>query len=156
VDLSSTDLELVVDAGDLQTVGLRFSSLAIPPGATILNAYVQFKVDEVNSEETTVTVQGQAIDDAPAFTTAIGNITSRARTAAGVVWPQIPAWTTTGQAGANQRTPDLSAVIQEIVNRPGWSSGNALVLIITGSGHRTAESYNGDQPGAPLLHVEYR
>jgi hypothetical protein len=46
-------------------------------------------------------------------------------------------------------------VIQEIVNRSGWASGNSLVLIVTGTGKRTAESYNGDQAGAALLHVEY-
>jgi hypothetical protein len=46
-------------------------------------------------------------------------------------------------------------VIQEIVSRPGWVSGNALALIVTGSGKRTAESFNGDAAGAALLHVEY-
>jgi len=30
-----------------------------------------------------------------------------------------------------------------------------LVIIITGTGERVAESYNGDPNGAPLLHVEY-
>jgi hypothetical protein len=46
-------------------------------------------------------------------------------------------------------------VIQAIVSRPGWSSGNALVIIVTGSGERVAESYEGDPAGAPLLHVVY-
>jgi uncharacterized repeat protein (TIGR02543 family) len=49
----------------------------------------------------------------------------------------------------------MASVIQEIVNRPGWSSGNALVVIITGSGERVAESHDGDPDGAPLLHVVY-
>jgi hypothetical protein len=49
----------------------------------------------------------------------------------------------------------MASVIQEIVNRPGWSSGNALMVIITGSGERVAESYDGDPDGAPLLHVVY-
>ena len=71
-----------------------------------------------------------------------------------MTWSPVP-WTTVGEAGADQRTPDLSSVIQEIVDRPGWSSGNSLVVIITGTGKRVAESYNGDQNGAPLLHVEY-
>jgi len=30
-----------------------------------------------------------------------------------------------------------------------------MVIIITGSGERTAESYNGSSTGAPLLHVVY-
>ena len=31
----------------------------------------------------------------------------------------------------------------------------ALVIIVTGSGRRVAESYDGTPAGAPLLHVEY-
>ena len=47
----------------------------------------------------------------------------RPRTAASVAWAP-PAWTTVGDAGAAQRTPNLATVVQEIVNRPGWASGN--------------------------------
>jgi hypothetical protein len=47
-------------------------------------------------------------------------------------------------------------VIQEIVDRTGWSSGNSLVVIITGSGNRIAESFDGDSgAAAPLLQVAY-
>ena len=69
-------------------------------------------------------------------------------------WSPVP-WNTVNEAGPNQRTPSLSSVVQEIVDRPGWSSGNALVFVITGTGERVAESYNGDRAGAPLLHVEF-
>lgn len=57
---------------------------------------------------------------------------------------------------AAQRTPSLVSVIQEIVGQSGWARGNALALIVTGSGNRTAESFEGDPNGAPLLHVMYR
>ncbi len=73
---------------------------------------------------------------------------------AAVPWSPV-AWTTRGEADPDQRTPNIASVIQEVVNRPGWASGNSLVVIITGTGKRTAESYNGDPAGAPLLHVEY-
>jgi PKD repeat protein len=42
-----------------------------------------------------------------------------------------------------------------VVRRPGWASGNALVLIVNGTGHRTAYAFDGKAAGAPLLHVEY-
>ncbi len=35
------------------------------------------------------------------------------------------------------------------------AGGNALVILVTGTGERTAESYNGSSTKAPLLHVEY-
>jgi hypothetical protein len=64
-----------------------------------------------------------------------------------------PAWAER-QQGLAQRTSDLSAVVQEIVNRPGWASGNAISLVITGSGQRVAKSFETGAP--PVLHVEYR
>jgi len=41
------------------------------------------------------------------------------------------------------------------VGRSGWVSGNSVVLIITGSGKRVAEAYDGAPAAAPVLHVEY-
>jgi hypothetical protein len=46
-------------------------------------------------------------------------------------------------------------VIQEIVDRSGWTSGNSLALVITGTGERVAESYDGKPSGARLLHVVF-
>ena len=71
-----------------------------------------------------------------------------------MAWAVAP-WNTVGDAGLDQRSPDLTTVLQEIVDRPGWASGNAVAFLITGSGARTAEAYNGDSSRAPLIHVEY-
>jgi hypothetical protein len=53
------------------------------------------------------------------------------------------------------RTPDLSSIVQEIVNQSGWDSGNAMVFIIEGSGRRVTQSRNGNKPSGPLLVVDY-
>ncbi len=71
-----------------------------------------------------------------------------------MLWSPVP-WTTKGEAGPDQQTPDLASIIQEIVNRPGLSSGNSLVVIITGTGERVAESYNGDSAAGPVLYFTY-
>ena len=151
---SSSDLELVDDGSRRQTVGMRFNGIDIPQGATILNAYVQFQVDETNSGSVVVEIRGQDNDNATTFTSSDGNITSRPTTAASVTWAP-PTWTSVGAAGPGQRTPDLQDIIQEIVKRTGWAANNSLVIIMTGSGERTAESYNGKSSAAPLLHIEY-
>ncbi len=155
VSLTSSDLELVHDSDD-QTVGLRFASLDVPPGATIVSAWVQFTVDEVQTEATSLLIQAQAADNAGPFTTATGDVSSRPRTAAATSWPSVAGWATIGEAGASQRTPDLGAAVQEVVRRAGWTRGNALVLIVTGAGHRTARAFEASSAQAPLLHVEYR
>jgi uncharacterized protein YjiK len=149
MQLTSSDLDL----GSSKVVGLRFAGLSIPQGAAITEAWVQFQADEGDSGESSMTVEGEAIDDAPTFSDADQDITARTRTAATVSWS--PAGWSTGDAGAEQQTSDISAVVQEIVNRPGWSSGNALVIIVSGAGMRVAESFDGLPEGAPLLHVEY-
>ncbi|GAB62920.1 hypothetical protein KSU1_C1324 [Candidatus Jettenia caeni] len=151
--LSSTDLDLVFDKYN-QIIGIRFNGITIPEGATITNAYIQFKADEITSEATSLTIQGEHVDNATAFTSSIGDISSRPRTTAAVSWSPAP-WTTVGEVGPNQQTPDISSIIQEIMNRPGWLSGNSVVVIFTGTGKRVAEAYDGNQAEAPLLHIEY-
>ena len=150
--LNSTDLELIHDTTD-QTVGMRWTALAIPPGATITAAYIQFASKEAQSDVTALTLRAQAADNPLAFGSANLDISSRPRTTAAATWSPV-AWLV-GEIGANQRTSDLSAVIQEVVSRTGWASGNALAIIVTCTGHRTAYSFDGKAASAPLLHVEY-
>jgi hypothetical protein len=152
VRLGRPDLYLVRRGSSNQTVGLRFTGVAVPAGATIVNAYVQFRVDEVTTAAASLTIQAQAADNPGSFTTATGNISSRPRTPQSVAWSPAP-WSTVNQVSAAQRTPNLASLLQVIVDRSGWSSGNAIVLIVTGTGTRTADSYNGGW--APVLHVEY-
>ena len=153
VTFTSTYLELVYSTSN-QIVGVRFKNLSIPKGATVLNAYIQFQTGMTNTTLTSLTIAGQANDNAKSFSNSRRNISIRPKTAASVEWSPV-AWTVINEAGVNQRTPDISTIIQEIVNRPGWLSGNSLVLIITGTGQRTAWSFNGLPSGAPLLHIEY-
>lgn len=152
VDVASSDLELVTDGSAVQTVGVRFPALAVPRGAQVTAASIQFQTDEVSTDTASLTIRGQAADNAATFSTATGNVSGRARTTAATTWSP-PAWSTVGAKGAEQRTPDLAGVVQEVVNRSGWVSGNALAFVITGSGRRTAEAFEGGAP--PVLQVSY-
>jgi DNA-binding beta-propeller fold protein YncE len=152
--LTSSDLELTFD-GSYQSVGMRFSDLAIPQGASISEAYVQFTTDEILSVPTALLIQGQAIDDAPGFSSTAHDISSRDRTTASVIWDPVAPWLDVGEAGPDQQTPDLTGIIQEIVDREGWSSGNGLVIVVTGIGERAADSFEGDPTRAALLSVRF-
>ena len=156
--LTSSDLDITLDGSSSspQTIGLRFVGLSIPNGATITSAYIQFTADETDSVATTLVVQAEDINDAPTFPYSPAfSISSRDRTTASVAWN--PAAWSAGDAGADQQTPDLAALVQEVVDRGGWSSGNAIVFIITGTGQRVAEAYNPDNPDdtRALLHIEF-
>ena len=137
----------------IQTIGMRFAGIDIPQGAAVGAAWIQFEADEVQSEATFLTIQGQDADHAATFTTTAFNVSSRPRTSATVGWEPV-AWTTVAAAGPDQRTPDLTSIIQEIVDRPGWAAGNAIAVVVTGSGHRTARAYDSKPAAAPLLHIE--
>ena len=49
--LNTAKLEL----GQQQYVGTRFPNVIVPPGATILNAHVEFRATDPNSESTNLT-----------------------------------------------------------------------------------------------------
>jgi hypothetical protein len=154
VDLGSTDLELTTDGSSQQVVGMRFANVQVPRGASVTSAYVQFRTDEVSTGVVSLTVRAEASDSASTYAATSGNVTSRATTGASVAWSP-PDWTTVGQVGDGQRTPDLSALVAAVVGRAGWVSGNALALQVSGTGRRTAESFEGGASFAPLLHIEY-
>ncbi len=149
----SSDLELTEDDHQ-QVIGIRFQNLNIPKNATITNAYIQFSVDETSSEATNLNIYGEATDNANSFSDSHYNISSRSKTTSSTAWSP-PAWNSRHEQGVNQRTPELKDIIQEIVNRGGWSSGNSMSFIITGTGKRVAESYDGESDEAPRLHIEY-
>jgi hypothetical protein len=151
-DLNSTDLELIRTNNGDQIVGIRFRDVGIPAGATIVSAYIEFEADEPGSTATSLIFHGEATDDAAPFAATRGNISSRSLTLGGVTWSNIPAWNVVHE---KHRTSNLTPIVQKIVNRRGWSSGNAIAFIISGTGRRTAEAYDGGPARAPWLIVEY-
>jgi hypothetical protein len=153
VRLKSADLYLTEEGGSVQVVGLRFRDLDVPRDARIVGARVQFASDETSSQPTSLIVEGEAADDAAPFSKMDRDVTSRERTSAAVAW-EPPPWMA-GAAGPDERTPELTPILQEIVDRPGWAPGHAIVLMISGSGHRTAHSYHGALERAPRLELEY-
>ena len=155
MDLTSSDLELADENGTTnQEVGLRFNAVNIPRGATITNAYIQFTTDEVESGAVNLKIYGEDHINPVTFSGTNHDITCRAKTETSIDW--IPAaWTPIGSAGATQQSPNLSSIIQQLVNRPNWLAQNSLAFIITGSGDRTAKSYDLSTAEAPVLHVSF-
>ena len=156
MDLTSSDIELVQDGSDGdQFIGLRFANITIPQGAIISNAYIQFTVDEDDDSSGAVIFKVEDVDNGSTFTSTAFDISSRTTGTDSVVWSNIPVWNTVGASGADQATPDLSVLVQSMVNRAGWVSGNAINFIITGTGERVAESYDGSSSTAAILNIEY-
>lgn len=156
MNVDSTDLELTLEDNiSRQIVGVRFASLGIPRNATILSAQIQFVTDETSTAPTNLTIAAHASDNAPAFSATDFDISSRPLTTASVVWSPA-AWTTLNEAGPNQRTAELAAVLQELVGRAGWTPDSSAAFIIRGIGHRVAWAYERNPGNAPRLIVQYQ
>lgn len=101
---------------------LLFSSVTIPQGATISSASITLKSD--GSGDLPVPVDIYASDaDNPLAPASNAECTGATPTTASTYW-NIESWSTSNQS------PDIKSVIQEIVNREGWQSGNSILLFV--------------------------
>lgn len=134
-------------------IGLRFRDIAIPKDARITKAYVQSTCNQPSRDKTDLSIRAELSPDASAFEKLKRNVSSRSVTELSDKWSPKP-WAEPNERTEKQRTPDLARLIQEILSQRGWKKGNAVVLVITGNGHRNAISSDG-LGGSPILHVEY-
>lgn len=149
VTLTDTTLTLGESGVNSVTTGLRFTNIEIPQGKTIESAYIQFMASYTNTTASTYKIVGEAADNSAAFSDTAGDISGRTATTASVSGTAA-SWT----AGTTY-TADLTPIVQEIVNRTNWKSGNAMSFIITGTGTRRAHSYDSDPAKVPMLYIKY-
>ena len=157
LDIGSLD----VGGVDPTIIGVRFQNVAVPQGATITNAYIEFEAYDSDNEVASYTIQGQASDHAWQYTNgtyggfiAADNFDISGRPyGVSVAWQgaDMASWT----GSSKYVTPDLSSIVQEIVNRPGWSSGNAMAFKVEGTGKRDARSRDNTSSNAPRLVIEF-
>ncbi len=159
--LGSSDLELSHDGSNNQITGLRFPSVNVPNGATIVSAEIVFEVDQIKSGED-VSLDLDIWGESPAgargaFTGTAYDISSRPRTSTVADWNDVA----NPNVDDDLVTSDISAVVQEMVNHASWSSNQAMVFMLqrdagdTGNGNRTVESHDGEPAAAPELRIRY-
>ena len=140
------------EAGNLMTCFTRFQNVTIPQGANIDSAILTVYAHEDEPDTALINVFAEDIDDSPIMTETEA-LSDRTMTEAFVNWDCNDPWT----MWEPYNSPDLGLVIQEVVDRPGWQSGNSLTLFMTGEdtqgyslldNARDIESYeNIEDPG---------
>ena len=117
----------------------RFQNVVVPQGATIDSAYI--KLNWEGGEDVNFLIAAVDVDDfdAPTDNTYAAHDTE---TTATVSW-NIPLEGSQDSGKYFKTSPDIKTIIQEIVDRTGWSSGNAIGIIIR-------------EPVASLTSDEYR
>lgn len=138
-----------LDAGE-RIVGLRFQNIRVPKGVTITNAYIRFTSSRARTG-TTISVKGHAADDAPTFSNADDDISSRATTSASV------SWSTGACAVDSVHDVTVTNIVSELTSRSGWWYGNAMVFIFTPPGTAEADFYSRNESSSkqPMLHIEW-
>lgn len=125
---SSSDNEVYLGScsgGGNITSGFRFNHIHIPRRAEIKYAFVIFTVDGTYTNALEVQIYGEDSGNADTFS-ASNPPSGRLPTSASVPWSISGTWS----LGLRRTTPQLSAVIEEIVTHQDWNPGNSLALII--------------------------
>ncbi|MGY8687544.1 MAG: malectin domain-containing carbohydrate-binding protein, partial [Verrucomicrobiales bacterium] len=154
VALASSDLEMTKDEAKHQVIGMRFRKMQIPRNKVLEAAYLQFTVKDPSETPADLVISIEDDVDPPQYKNEKGNISGRKTTSTMIHWSPEP-WTEKDASGKAQRTPNLAPLIQEIVNREDWKPGNALSFIVSGTGHRSALSFDGKKEKAPKLFVKF-
>jgi RNase P/RNase MRP subunit p29 len=127
------------DDQNILTTGLRFQNITIPQGAMIEEAYIQVVSHEAKASDdvAVITIVGEASDN-PQTYTLDAIITDRPETNAKVVWTVAEDWDLWG----TYKSADISTIVQELVNRPGWQSGNAMAFALKGENQGPSDMEN--------------
>jgi hypothetical protein len=134
----------------------KFNSVTIPKGSIINSAKLTFKASVTKTADTVRTnISCNDIDTAVAPTDKTGH-DAMARTTAFTAWDFTTDWT----LGSNYDSADFTSAVQEVINRAGWVTGNALMVFIDDDGsnsgaERRGESYDTDTNNCALLTIDY-
>lgn len=139
---------------------LRFQDLNIPRGAIIENARIVFNVNAQLSGAVSIEIDAESHNNAPALIANRSWIASQPLLSGGVQWgiSQNDTWAT----GTDVHSPDVSSLVQRIVNQTGWESSNDIAFQFSRGANHTSEnfrsfsSFDSNRARAPKLLVEYR
>lgn len=118
------DINIAVPAYD-QIVGLRYQ-LNLPQKDLITSATIDFVSQNTNSTNLSLLIEGHDSGDSEDLVYYSLWDPMRERTSANVQWDPVT-WTTNN----TYSTPDLSNIVQEVVNRDDWSSGSNITFIFS-------------------------
>ena len=139
-----------------RTSGFRFQTHAPSQGAAIISSSIQFTAATTKSDAIKVRIYGELTDDAAVFAATDLNVSGRTKTTAFVDWT-IPAWTA-GDRTSAQVTPDLSEIVQEIVDQAAWVANNDLAFIVeyvSGGGSRVVAPFDHATLTEPTLSTDW-
>ncbi len=135
---------------------MLFTNVAVPKGATIKSAFLRLYAGGDRGSTVNTQIYGNKIANAVAPTD-LTEYSALALTTAFTTWDGVSAQYPIG-AGQPILSPDISSVVQEIVDQTGWNKNNALQIIWKNNGsdqYYSIWQYDGSAAKAATLIVEY-
>lgn len=135
---------------------VRFPNVPIPSGSTIQSASLTFRAKGTVAGNPSVRVYFNSVDNATAPTSKAEADLKTLTTNNSGVWNVD----NSAIAGTVITSPDITLALQEVINRGGWFSGNALMAIIkpetiSGDNYQTLASEEDTLYASPQLNIEY-
>jgi PKD repeat protein len=135
-------------------LGLRFTGVAIPAGATITAARIELTAAATQWNSVAYEFAAEAAGNSAAFSTA-SRPSQRTLLVPRVAHTSDVQWV----SGTRYALNDISTVIQAVVNQPAWASGQAIGVVVRGTSGAWARKFvastEGGATGAPRLVVTY-
>ncbi|MGE0125482.1 MAG: Calx-beta domain-containing protein [Vicinamibacterales bacterium] len=135
-------------------LGLRFTGVSIPAGATVTAARLELTAAATQWNSVAFEIAAEAAGHSAAFSAA-SRPSQRTLLVPRVVHASDAQWI----AGTRYALDDITSVVQAAVSQPAWASGQALSVIIRGTGGAWARKFISSVEGgaavAPRLVVTY-
>jgi len=154
--VTSPALRLGRDAAYSFTGGFRFRGVNLPVGAQVMEARLRLQPSDAHGGGLPVqwVVYGEASDAALDFQSGNPLAPLRPRTQAAADW-LIGSWPTDAI-----ESPNLAGPLQEIIDRPGWSAGSPVTLLVfslsSNTGYLDVNAWDGNPALAAHLQITFR
>ena len=109
---------------------IRYTSVTVPQGVRIISANLELvSTGAETGDDVKLNIYCNDADTAVAPTDEDEHA-ALDRTTAFTVWDDIPSWSDNEVV----TSPDFKSAVQEVIDRAGWASGNALMVLVDDDG----------------------
>lgn len=121
---------------------LYYQNVTVPPGVELASARLRMQAGATRGGTICNILIAAEDSDNPAAPIDVADAIGRTRTTATVPWNNVEAFT----VDQEYFSPDFAPVLNEVIARPGWASGNSILLFLEDNGsdvaaHRRAASF---------------
>lgn len=130
---------------------MRFAGAPAARGSRVLSAWLDVVVNNSTNDIPDMDIGLWAVDNAGALAGTGSEISGMTLTAAKGQWSVASPGTGSGA----QSSPDFAAALEEVFARPGWESGNAVMVVCVNRGGSVFRWNSWDTGTAPVLNAVY-